>query len=215
MGSAGNWIQLLRRRTKGPLRAVGTAPRQRQLPQLFTAPQKPLEPRSGRSERSWHLPRKQPVRAATGGYRGHRPLLLGDSPREPQDLSLGVSPSGSILGVTVPWSPWGSTPLPGHSCPWPRDKTKVAFCGVGKAEDVAISDRAAGQPPAPRGLSPAALGAPRGVTSPAHGPGAVPASLCATEPQRCCCLQSGMGQEQQRSSQKCTKTRLVASKGTG
>lgn len=95
MGSAGNWIQLLRRRTKGPLRAVGTAPRQLQLPQLFPAPPKPLEPRSGRSERSRHLPRKQPVRAETGGHPGHGPLLLGDSPR---DLSLGVSLSGSILG---------------------------------------------------------------------------------------------------------------------
>lgn len=51
--------------------------------------------------------------------------------------------------MTVPWSPWGSTLLPGHSCPRPRDKTKVAFCGVGRAEDVATSDRAAGQPPAP------------------------------------------------------------------
>lgn len=49
----------------------------------------------------------------------------------------------------MPWSPWGSTLLPGHSCPRPRDKTKVAFCGVGRAEGVATSDRAAGQPPAP------------------------------------------------------------------
>lgn len=82
--------------------------------------------------------------------------------------------------MTVPWSARGSTLLPGHSCPWPRDETKVAFCGVGRAAEVATSDRAAGQPPAPltsRPLCPV----PSSPASPPQcripGTRAVPASL--------------------------------------
>lgn len=62
--------------------------------------------------------------------------------------------------------------LPG--CPWARDETKVAFCGVGRAAGVATSDRAAGQPRAPLpsrppGSVPSGPGSPPSVTSPALG----------------------------------------------
>lgn len=105
----------------------------------------------------------------------------------PPSIRPGGQRSCGLPGGCQPRELPAAALLPGHSCPFLREETKVPFCRVGRATAVATSDRAAGQSPTPlpsRSLSPAALGVPCSAASPAQGSGAVPA-LCwlhATKP---------------------------------
>lgn len=75
LAAVSNWIQLPFTLHKGPIEGGGeAAPRQHQLPPLFTAPQKPLEPplrqEGAEPASAARRQKKQPVQAAMGGLPG-------------------------------------------------------------------------------------------------------------------------------------------------
>lgn len=141
-------------------------------------------------------------------------LVFSDAAQHPSRGQRSHGLPRSCLPEELP----AATLLPGHSCPFLREETKVPFCGIGRAAAVATSDRAAGQSPTPlpsRPLSSAALGL--GAT---HGLGAVPASLWlrATNPRGMLLpkKQDGVGESDRRSfSQMRTRTCIVVARGQG
>jgi len=194
--AAGNWIQLPLAAHKGPIEGGGEAAgRPRQLPSLSTAPQKPLEPRSGKRERSRRSPgegeRNGRCGRRCGGSPGAGPSPARGWPWGPPSPSPGLQPHlcrcrpasipvGNAPVVSRGAARPGSCPRP-RSCPFPRGGHKGAiFAGLAELRPLppATGQRDSPQPRCPPvPLSPAALGTPHSATSPAQGPGAVPASL--------------------------------------
>ena len=227
--------------TKGPLRAVGkllraSASSCRSL-QLLKSHSSPAQARRSGAGICRAKAKETAGTGSDGRPPGAGPPPARRQPWGPPGPSPGLQPRlfrcrpASILGVMLPWPPRiclpgelpAATLLPGHSCPFLREETKVPFCRVGRAAAVATSDRAAGQSPTPlpsRPLSLAAPGAPGSAASPAHGPGAVPASLWlrAVKPRGMLLpkKQDGAGERDQHCfSQTCTRSCIVVGREQG
>lgn len=179
--------------TKGPLRRWGRCSRQLQLPLLFTAPQKPLEPRVGTGERSRQPPRQGKETASAGsngGTPGAAPHPTWGQPWGPPGAFPRLQPQlfrsrPAAVPVAMPHG------LPGAACPRPRSCPATAARSSGRTQSFHFAGLAepwplppaTGQqdspqlrcPPVPCPQQP--QGHPCSATSPAHMPGAAPASL--------------------------------------
>jgi len=183
-------------RTKGPLRAVGKRLGARasshRSPQLLKSHSSPARARgSGAGVRRAKAKETAGAGGDVGGPPGGAPSPARGWPWGPPSPSPGLQPHlcrcrpasipvGNAPVVSRGAARPGSCPRP-RSCPFPRGGHKGAiFAGLAELQPLppATGQRDSPQPRCPPvPLSPAALGTPHSATSPAQGPGAVPASL--------------------------------------
>lgn len=172
--AAGNWIQLPLAAHKGPIEAVGMllapAPAPAALHSSAKATRAPCGHRGAEPAATAPRQRNSQCQQRWGDPWGCSPSHLGTAMGTPGSFPQASAsafqiPPSSGPSDDAPRPPRGRLPaaalLPGHSCPFLREDTKLPFCRVGRAMAVATSDRAAGQSPTLLPSCPLSPAAPR------------------------------------------------------